>query len=298
MVIAKSPTNTKPSQPKNAGTIAKTVLRGMVFGIDGTGPFFTAAYEKEMKGSFVQQIDNHATCPVHKYWRGPDDFYIRGESVKTVAEYILSKIKELKEAKPLIFLTGYSRGAAMMVDVAERLQQQQIPVEAMFLFDSVNKYAIGLSGETIPANVRYCYQALRDPQSGSRIWMGNSVKHYRKGVKYEQHRFLTTHGGVGGVPWGKAALISPDYYEPPDEFGHPPTEKGRAAELVRQNPTLADKIYETRSPPPTFDGSFTNITPTQEAKGMEQVWSYMMQKLIAHGVIGTKTKYDDGVTMG
>src|SRR5262245_12888081 len=146
----------------------------MIFGVDGTGPFWNDEYAVAMAGSFVAQLC-WPKSPNKHYWRGPDTFDTigSGPSPKTVADFIRSKVAPAPKVSVYpgiimptvvtspgigpslpVFLTGYSRGGATVIDVATILKSYGIQVEAMFLFDAVAR-SPWLSGRVIPSNVKY-----------------------------------------------------------------------------------------------------------------------------------------------
>jgi hypothetical protein len=236
-----------------------------------------------------------------KYWRGPDNSSLfKGPSPKEVAEYVRFSVDKAGPGAK-VYLTGYSRGAATVIDAAAHLRKWEIIVEAMFLFDAVNRLS-RLDAEFIPGNVRYCYHAIRDPETNSRRSFGSCGLWAEEGVeRFELRSFFTTHGGVGGTPWGESGLIKP---RPGDgmgyEFRPPPrlgpgretafgagvtprkTSRQEAEDLVRQNPTKwGDRIYEGFP-----DEAFTNVTINQEKIGMEAVRHWMWERLRKHGVVG------------
>jgi hypothetical protein len=87
----------------------------------------------------------------------------------------------------------------------------------------------------------------------SRLYFGNCGTYYVPFVtKYTEQTFMTTHGGVGGVPW----------WNQPD--------KPAGAKLT-------DTVYEDRIP--------TRITYQQDLSGSALVWSWMAPQLTAEGII-------------
>lgn len=290
----------------------------MMFGVDGTGAFKDEQYEREMSGSFVSRICN-LNLAGGRYWRGPDaiDTFLSGPNPRTVAEVIrmtvvpnaappqiyaggmgpplivYEKSETMRsDLKDRVFLTGYSRGGATVLDVAVLLKGYGIPVEAMFLFDSVTR-SPWLSGEIIPDNVKVCYHAKRDPKTKSRQSFGNSTAKRETGVngKYDEIHdppFFTTHAGMGGTPWGKAGLVKP-VPRVPIFYGAGAgmmygasfqTPSMVAANMVADNPKRwADKIYE-----PAPDWNFTDVTVSQEAEGMQLVQDWMSRCLQKHGL--------------
>jgi hypothetical protein len=294
----------------------------MIFGVDGTGPFFNRDYETAMRGSFVNQLCGPPKIGA-RYWRGPDaiDTFMGGPAPRVVAEAIRYAVvpnaaqpqvistglgppailyptskEPLTNLTDKVYLTGYSRGGATVLDVALILKNYGIPVEAIFLFDAVTR-SPWLSGEVIPANVKHCYHAIREPKSGSRRSFGNSRAVAAAGVKYYPEYFLTTHAGMGGVPWGQAGLVKPaavPLYPPAGQPVWPPVGQGFghgativtpgqvAAEMVRANPgEYADKIYEGAP-----DWAFTTVTVAQEKLGMDAVRVWMWEHVHRHGLAG------------
>lgn len=83
-------------------------------------------------------------------------------------------------------LVGFSRGAAICVVIAWRLQALSIPVRFLGLFDAVDRstsIGAGFDFETlaiqdtavIPGNVQYAVHAMRDPDRQSRNPFGNTA---------------------------------------------------------------------------------------------------------------------------
>lgn len=104
-----------------------------------------------------------------------------------------------------IWLAGYSRGGAAAIEAAWMLQDRGIPVQALFLFDAVERTLYRLRTKTIPANVRSCFHARRDPGVGSRSGFGNCGTEAERGVRYVERTFFGTHGAIGGLPWSEDA---------------------------------------------------------------------------------------------
>ncbi len=292
----------------------------MIFGADGTGPFANKRCAAAMRGSFVNPLCGPPRAGA-RYWRGPDaiDTLLSGPAPRVVAEavryavvpnaarpkvvpagmgpplivYPTSK-EPLKDLKDKVFLTGYSRGGATVLDAAVILKDYGIPVEAIFLFDSVTR-SPWLSGAVVPANVKHCYHAIRESAGGSRRSFGNSPAVAAAGVDYDPKHFPTTHAGMGGVPWGAAGLVKPaavPLWPALGQPGWPPigpsfgptfvTPGQVAAEMVRDNPgKYADKIYEGAP-----DWAFTNLTVAQERLGMDAVREWMWGHVRRHGLAG------------
>ena len=103
-----------------------------------------------------------------------------------------------------LYMTGHSRGGAIVINVARLLARRGIEVEAMFLFDAVARN-LALDAEVIPANVRHCYHAVRDPRAYSRESFSNCGMTAANPEALKIRHFLTTHGGMGGCPFGPGA---------------------------------------------------------------------------------------------
>jgi len=149
-----------------------------------------------------------------------------------------------------VFLVGHSRGGGILIHAARILRVRGVPVEAMFLFDAVSRNPL-LDAAVIPPNVRYCYHAVRDPRSHSRGSFGNCGSEAHPVVHFDLEPFMTTHGGMGGTPWG-------------DTPGHI-TASGYIAEGDPMGPTV--------------------ITPAQEVLGMQAVERWMWPRLRRHHVV-------------
>lgn len=186
----------------------------ILLGIDGTGPLTDAEYGPSFRNSFVHYILTHTRHRRKLYRRGPS-----AEGLGT--PYMVSEGFEWCELQYVarrapILLTGYSRGAAACVAVAQRLQRQRIPVAAMALFDCVDR-AVGLDATRVPSNVRVLVHATRDPQAGSRESFGHAGTDVSGATRHDAQSFYGTHGAIGGCHWtgGVAtALIDegfPDY---------------------------------------------------------------------------------------
>lgn len=132
----------------------------MIFIIDGTGVADDAAYAQEMAGGFCRRLVYKAQG---RYWRGPT---LAGWETADIARAVTEAVMQWK-ASPQdsgkIFLAGHSRGGAAAIFAAQALAKRHVDIEAMFLFDAVDRTVNFRSAQAIPANVRYCYHALRDP---------------------------------------------------------------------------------------------------------------------------------------
>ena len=171
----------------------------ILVGIDGTGAMSDAAYDAEMANSFVNRLawkagDNYG------YWRGP---IIPGgglaRAISQAFHFIEQKVKSTRGLKSVL-LTGYSRGATGVVVLASKLQNIDIQVDGLLLFDCVDMHLF-FDAETIPKNVKNALHLTRRAESGSRsMWGNDALWYYPKHTKLERWSYLCTHGAMGGVP--------------------------------------------------------------------------------------------------
>jgi hypothetical protein len=243
--------------------------RPRVFGVDGSGSADNEIYAKEMANSFIKRICRQANVEAF-YHRGANALDDPGDGVWTPVEAREVVKQHLRAPNARIFLTGYSRGAAAVIDVAIQLKALNIIIEAMFLFDAVSRSA-RLLGCAIPNNVLNCYHVFRNPASNSRKSFGSCGHIFEPGVHFMPKLFMTTHGGMGANPWGEDGLA----LSPNREDKVPPS----AIDLAKANPTLQMVIFEGAP-----DFQFTTITPEQEIQGMDEVESWMKACLKLHGL--------------
>ncbi|HXP87105.1 MAG TPA: hypothetical protein VN841_20410 [Bryobacteraceae bacterium] len=287
----------------------------MLICVDGTGTgegtvpdflydtkFRSGNYAEEKAGSFVGQIYYGSHLQNRRYYQGPD---LTGTGPNFIWPYNLCQqiIEFWRQGDHQIFLTGWSRGAAIVIATAAILADlQPMPdgqiatIEAMFLFDAVARSVELSRAKSIPSNVVYCYHAMRDPATNSRRSFGNcgdiaNVGWDLKGVTYYVPRkFYTTHGGMGGGPWGAKRGL-PDYtsdkLSPSDAAaraqridaryfsGGPKLDGSDLNSWVLSN----EFIYEG-----TIDG-ITNVTVAQEKAGSQAVHDWMWPFLKKHHVL-------------
>jgi hypothetical protein len=179
-------------------------------GIDGTGVWNDKDYQRTFENSHVNSL--------YKGWsEGPKE-YLRGP---TTEDWKLSALTRLQahriytfvtqcwrnQGKKAVFLAGYSRGGAALIEVAKWLKADNIPVECLILFDPVDRTGqVGLPWRNTPIvdTVRHLIYAQRHPASKSRESFSNcGTKLEDPGkTKLSYEMFPnTTHGGLGGVPW-------------------------------------------------------------------------------------------------
>jgi hypothetical protein len=190
---------------------------GILVGIDGTGSAMLPGsgrdkdYDIAFADSFVRRICLKGG-PYAKYFRGP--VALGGGLMNAIAggrQHIVAT-RSTAGAQPVL-LTGYSRGAAGVVALAKELKDLDISVEAILLFDCVDRH-VGIDADVIPENVAHVFHVVRDPATSSRESFGNDGLRYHAGkTSYDgAFKFMCTHGGMGGCPWKAGPGQSPNTY--------------------------------------------------------------------------------------
>lgn len=223
----------------------------IVVGIDGSGSETLPGkerdtrYDEYFKNSFVSRICKGSGNK--HYIRGPVKF--GGGILEAVFEGE-SFIRSRRKDREPILLTGFSRGAAGVVALARRLKRDNIRVNAMMLFDCVDR-AGDIDAEFIPSNVGTVMHVVRDPRGSSRESFDNDGLKTEPRVSYEgPFPFMCTHGAMGGTPW------------------KPDKDKGQK---------MTDFINEG------FPDFKTKITFQKDAEVSEQVWQFCLPFLARHG---------------
>jgi hypothetical protein len=226
----------------------------ILVGIDGTGggAFPTEArnarYDRDFANSFVRRLCRTGNADI-RYFRGP--VTLGGglvDAVNNGYEFVVAR-KAANPGAPVL-LTGYSRGAAGAVAIAQRLQRASINVQAILLFDCVDRHVV-IDAEVIPSNVGYVMHVVRDPKSESRESFSNDGLRYRPPTVYPAaYKFMCTHGGMGGTPWQRGATQLP-----------------------------ADFIDEG------FPDGMTKITFAQDERVSRDVWSFVQPFCRTHGFV-------------
>ncbi|CAN5232442.1 hypothetical protein BH20ACI1_BH20ACI1_00340 [soil metagenome] len=192
-------------------------------GIDGTGSRVNPGQERnlryfeEFKNTFVSRICR--AKPNSKYLAGP--VLLGGglpEAITAGVKFIEEQVKKPGNKQPVL-LTGYSRGGLGVIVIAEELKKKNINVEAMLLFDAVDRHG-GFNAASIPNNVANVLHNIRDPLSSSRESFGNCGLQSTAPTNYPTPtKYMCTHGGMGGAPWlpakGQAEtdFIDEEYYD-------------------------------------------------------------------------------------
>jgi hypothetical protein len=238
-------------------------------GVDGTGPYSDKDYETDFAKSFVKQLSQSPKFRVKEYIRGPGtDGVMTGTlatKAATSAEFCVKVAPD--SMTPRVFLGGYSRGGAAVLEACHILKAKGIKVHGLLLFDAVDR-STSISNTHVPENVTVSRHAFRDPKSESRNFFGNCGTTNSLGVNATRAKFFTTHGGMGGTPWGAKQVVG-----------------GKINEMVSGR-TTGQKVISLLTNAPGFVahtvaeyGFQTNVTPEEEAKGSAAVWTWMSKEL-------------------
>src|ERR1044072_5962603 len=111
-----------------------------------------------------------------------------------------------KAGEKAVFLAGYSRGGAAVIEVAKWLKAENVPVECLLLLDPVDRTGqVGMPWQNTPIvdTVKTVIYAQRSSWADSRESFGNCGMTRQDPTKTVRHfdTFFATHGGIGGVPW-------------------------------------------------------------------------------------------------
>lgn len=179
-------------------------------GVDGTGEWSDSSYEITFKNSHVNTL--------FKYWAHGPSNYLRGPyrvdekvncntwlQAKRTFDFV---VEEWELGSKAVFLAGYSRGAAAVIEVAKWLKGKNIPVDCLILFDPVDRSPwVGEVWRDTPIvdTVKTVIKALRDIEgTQSRESFGSCGKDLENAqlTRLLPHApFFATHGGLGGTPW-------------------------------------------------------------------------------------------------
>jgi len=249
--------------------------------VDGTGTAAgligknrAANYAVSMMGSFVGLIYYGSHLPNRKYYQGPD---LSGIGPNMVPPWkLFEQIREFwRQGDHQIFMTGYSRGAAIVINTAFMMKDrnnkmpdgQYAEVEAMFLFDAVARSIELPFSQTIPSNVKNCYHAMRDDSAGSRRSFGHCGTVTEGGnTNFQKKAFYTTHGGMGGAPWGERGLSD-------------------LTKDIQGNALLRARVLSLSRIDEGFPDGLTRVTIAQEKAGSDNVHAWMWPYLRSHKVL-------------
>ncbi len=171
--------------------------------IDGTGPADDTEYKLDMNRGFCYKL--YQQISESHYSRGPTN---SGFTTFDIADVVLKNIyRKLKDTPKLrLYLAGHSRGGAAVIYIAKELQKAKISVNAMFLFDAVDRAVQGPDLQTIPRNVKNCYHAMRDKTIQS--YYDGGVQKYRQNCTALQSQTSTAFTGTGNVIGGTGVDFS------------------------------------------------------------------------------------------
>lgn len=179
-------------------------------GIDGTGVWSDKDYQRTFEFSHVNSLYKGWNDGPKEYLRGPHATDWKIDSCTRLQAYrIYTFVTQCwqNQGKKAIFLAGYSRGGAAVIEVSKWLKNDNIPVECLILFDPVDRTGqVGLPWQDTPIvdTVRHVIYAQRDPSSKSRESFSNcGTKIQNRSKTKLSYNMIsnTTHGGLGGVPW-------------------------------------------------------------------------------------------------
>ncbi len=177
-------------------------------GIDGTGVWRDKNYDITFENSHVNTLFKEWNEGPPHYERGPVTLDNKISRWTVLAAYrTFNKVmKDWKAGEKAVFLAGYSRGGAAVIEIAKWLKAENVPVECLILFDPVDRTGqVGMPWRNTPIvdTVKTVIYAQRSSWARSRESFGNcglELQDRAKTVRYFD-TFLATHGGIGGVPW-------------------------------------------------------------------------------------------------
>lgn len=277
----------------------------ILLGIDGTDEYWAMgekrdlAYEATFRKSFVSRLCRDQG-PNTKYLAGP---ILQGTGLVRAIDDGYNFIQgRLQAGVPgPILLTGYSRGAVGVVEIAKRMHDPQswrhawmetpgtrvrrgslseirrnqergsapVGVRAMLLLDPVDMHGL-VDADTIPSSVDNVLELRRAPESGSRgsmnLWGLFPIKwRVTPPTRFETITSNCTHGGVGGVPWPvpeSPRRIAPPVIMAPGSPSLPYT----GPRPPEKPPGPDDRVDEG------FPDFRTNITYHQDRVESEKLW--------------------------
>lgn len=196
-------------------------------------------YDAAFANSFVRKIafqKNNA-----QYSRGPMSLgHGLLAAINNGKSFIETKRREMGADEPIL-LTGFSRGGLGVLVIARDLQKQNIPVQAMMLFDAIDMY-LYFNVEKVPTNVRNVFHARSHVDAQSRQnWRKKDCggNPHSPQVNYTEQAFRCTHGAMGGT-------AQTDAKKPNDfisEFG-----SGTTKVTNRDNPIISRQVWMAAQP--------------------------------------------------
>jgi pimeloyl-ACP methyl ester carboxylesterase len=133
----------------------------MMLIVDGTGPKKKGDYDQEMGGGFCRRLEHQCQGV---YWQGPATLGLETPELAREVVAMVRQWRRIRRPDSPLFLAGHSRGGAAVLIAARQLKDEDIKVDAMFLFDAVRRVLNSTTDvEVVPSNVKRCYHAMRDP---------------------------------------------------------------------------------------------------------------------------------------
>lgn len=264
-------------------------------GIDGTGTDDNEEYARTFADSFVNRLQK--TFPDKPFYtRGPaldgmTTLALAGTAFAHVASYWRN------ESEDAVVLAGYSRGGAGVIETAQMLKKQGIPVECLILFDAVDRSTVvgsPVSGY-LPPEYRH-YIKDYDFCIGTNTLIADTVKQviYAQRLRMQTRsrwsfqncgflrenpempfihaQFYATHGGLGGTPWTE---IENPYPEIPQS--------------VMDAVWSGNTIWEAGEIAPT------TLSPLTDSAGAASVWGWAYPQIMR---VKTEWEFRDGSPAG
>lgn len=244
-------------------------------GIDGTGTADNEEYAQTFANSFVNRLQQtFSDAPF--YSRGPT---VDGMATMALASlafvHVMSRWRD--EQQDAVVLAGYSRGGAAVIETAQMLKEAGVPVEALILFDAVDRSTVVGTpiSEELPPSLRHLIPAKYNFRVGQNTKIASTVKQviYPQRLRLQTRsrltfqncgflvenaampflhaQFYATHGGMGGCPWTRAEVF----------WGEHPR-------------TPFPTIWEDWEPTPT------SLVPASDAAGSAAVWAWAFPQIV------------------
>ncbi len=184
-------------------------------GVDGTSIENDQDYEVTFRNSNVHQLYRTWSHGPADYKRGPNALDTRPDistehQARAIKDFVVSQWGPYRRGPvhgKAVFLAGYSRGAAAVIEVCKWLKDYAIPVECLLLYDPVDRsFGVGdvFNNTPIADNVRNVIHVVRDPAARSRESFGNCGSKRENWTKTKGPGpipFFGTHAAMGGTLW-------------------------------------------------------------------------------------------------